>query len=69
MRLVSWNIRSGGGPGVARVAEVLRALDADVAVLTETTAKRTPELQGALHAGGWSHIEATSPPEHEYATE
>jgi exonuclease III len=68
MRLVSWNIRSGGGPGVARVAEVLRALDADVAVLTETTAKRTPELQSALQAGGWSHIEATSPPEHEYGT-
>lgn len=37
-------------------------------MLTETTAKRTPELQGALHAGGWSHIEATSPPEHEYGT-
>jgi exonuclease III len=68
MRLVSWNIRSGGGPGVARVAEVLRSLDADVAVLTETTAKRTPELQRALRAGGWLHVEATSPPEHEYGT-
>ena len=68
MRLVSWNIRSGGGPGVARIAEVLRALDADVAVLTETTARRTPELRSALRSGGWLHVEATSPPEHEYGT-
>jgi exonuclease III len=63
-----WNIRGGGGSGVARVADVLHALDADVAVLTETTAKRTPELRHALGAAGWPHIEATSPPQNEYGT-
>jgi len=68
VRLVTWNIRSGGGTGVARVADVLDALDADVAVLTETTAKRTPELRQALRDRGWLHVEATSPPEHEYGT-
>ena len=66
MRLVTWNIRGGGGAGAASIAEVLNLLDADVAVLTETTAKRTPELSAALSAGGWLHVEATSPPANEY---
>jgi exonuclease III len=68
VRLVTWNIRGGGGEGVARVADVLHALDADVAVLTETTAKRTPALREALCDRGLLHVEATSPPEREYGT-
>jgi exonuclease III len=35
-------------------------------VLTETTARRTPALRNALVHAGWSHVEATSPPDREY---
>jgi exonuclease III len=68
VRLVTWNIRQGGGAGVARVADVLLALDADVAVLTEITASRTPALREALRRRGLAHVEATEPPQGEYGT-
>src|SRR5688500_7951206 len=64
-RIVAWNIMLGGGtrlPGV----KVLRRLDADVVVLSETRSSRLPELVARLEEVGFEHVLAgpITAPEH-----
>ena len=35
MRLLSWNIRQGGGLRLPRIADAIKRLDADILVLSE----------------------------------
>lgn len=61
LRLVSYNIRFGGGRRVALLADVLGALDADLVVLQEATDARVVDRLGdalglphRLRRSGWS---------------
>jgi exonuclease III len=61
MRLLSWNIRHGGGARLARIVEELAAHDPDVIALTEYRAGPGKELRAALGDRGWPHVETTGP--------
>lgn len=65
MRLLTWNIRHGGGTRLSRIVEELAAYDADVIALTEYRAGPGKELRGELFERGWPHVETTYPTESE----
>jgi exonuclease III len=65
MKLLTWNIRQGGGTRLPRIVEELAAYDADVIALTEYRAGPGKELRRALLKRGWSNVETTDPTENE----
>jgi exodeoxyribonuclease III len=63
MRLLSWNIRQGGGSRLPRIADALRRLDADVMVLSEYRGGESGRrLLAALDALGYRHTTRLVPP-------
>jgi exonuclease III len=65
MKLLTWNIRHGGGARLPRIVEELAAYDADVIALTEYRTGPGKELRRALLERGWPNVETTDPPESE----
>ncbi|HTP30812.1 MAG TPA: endonuclease/exonuclease/phosphatase family protein [Bryobacteraceae bacterium] len=65
MKLLTWNIRHGGGTRLPRIIEEIAAYDADVIALTEYRAGPGKELRAALFERGWRHVETTGPTENE----
>lgn len=61
MRVVSWNIRHGGGRRAEAIYNVLTGHKPDVIVLTEYRSKPSAPLITCLAAAGWPHV-ATSDP-------
>jgi exonuclease III len=60
MKILTWNIRHGGGKRLPRVAAAVRAHDADVVVLTEYQPGPGAPLVEALRASGYD-VESTTP--------
>ena len=64
MRIVTWNIRHGGGkiklPGI--LASLLMP-EADLLVITEFQAKSAQFLENGLKEAGYTHLISTTPPE------
>ena len=61
MRIVSWNIRAGGGTRVAAIADALLEWRADVIVLSEF--RGTPPSTALLHTlaeSGFPHVHSTA---------
>jgi exonuclease III len=65
VKLLSWNIRQGGGTRLARIVEELAAHDADLIALNEYRTAPGRELYAELSDRGWPHLETTSPAENE----
>jgi len=61
VRLVAWNIRSGGGRRLPGIAGALAAHDADVLVLSEFRTRPGAALLEALGTAGWPHAATTAP--------
>jgi exonuclease III len=61
MKLLTWNIRHGGGARLALIVEELAAYDADVIALTEYRTTPGRELRAALAERGWPYVETTEP--------
>jgi len=61
MRLLSWNIRQGGGARIPRIIDSVVAHDADVIMLVEFRAPPGIPLCNALVSRGWRHVESTNP--------
>src|SRR5690348_5278595 len=61
MKLLSWNIRQGGGTRLARIVEEIAAYDADVIALTEYRLEPGKELRRALDDRGWGYAETSKP--------
>jgi exonuclease III len=61
MKLLTWNIRHGGGKRLSRIVEELSAHDPDVIALTEYRAGPGRELRAALADRGWPDAETTEP--------
>ena len=61
MKLLSWNIRHGGGTRLARIVEEIAAYDADVIALTEYRAEPGKELRRSLGERGWGYAETSNP--------
>jgi exonuclease III len=59
MKLLTWNIRHGGGARLARIVEEIAAHDADVIALTEYRTGPGRELCIELSDRGWPHVETT----------
>lgn len=56
-RLLTWNIRAGGGARVPRILDRIAAIDADVVVLTEFRLGRTGDaMLSGLAAAGLAHV-------------
>jgi exodeoxyribonuclease-3 len=55
VRLLSWNILSGGGSRCARILEILRRYDPDLITLQETLPTRAADLCHALGQAGYTH--------------
>ena len=60
VRVMSWNIRQGGGGRQDRIVAVVRALAPDLVVLTEY--RTNPGLRAALAEAGWGHQHAAECP-------
>ena len=61
MKLLTWNIRHGGGTRIARIVEEISAYDADVIALTEFRDRPGTALHAALLERGWPYFETTNP--------
>jgi exodeoxyribonuclease III len=63
MKLLSWNIRQGGGSRLPRIADALRRQDADGLVLSEYRGGESgTRLLAALGALGYRHATRLAPP-------
>ena len=61
MRIVSWNIRAGGGQRAQKIAEQIEAWRPDVVALNEFRATEPSRLLSArLRASGWIHQRTTA---------
>src|SRR5215831_10622593 len=61
MKLLTWNIRHGGGTRLAHIVEELAAFDADVIALTEYRVQPGRELRAELIERAWPSVETTEP--------
>lgn len=59
MRFLTWNIQSGGGSRISLIIDEIAKQEPDVVGLTEVRYGNLEELQRALRARGYSHIETT----------
>jgi exodeoxyribonuclease-3 len=55
MRLLSWNVNSGGGPRCGQVVQLLQRYDADVIALQETISTRAADLCHVFAEAGYTH--------------
>lgn len=62
MKLLTWNIRQGGGKRLMAIRERIEAHSPDVIVLTEFRTSSSQALARDLCCRGWSHQVSTSPP-------
>ena len=63
MRLVTWNIRAGGGTRLVRIAEALAAHQADVLILTEyRSGEAGQRLRAVLRDQGYVWLSPVEPP-------
>ncbi len=63
MRILTWNIRAGGGKRLAGIAEALVRYNADVLVLTEyRSGEAGVRLRAALRDLGYSGLSSIEPP-------
>jgi exonuclease III len=63
MRIISWNIRAGGGRRALDIVEQLRIWSPDVVVLCEFRATEPScAIAGRLKAWGWRHQRTTADP-------
>jgi exodeoxyribonuclease-3 len=63
MRLLSWNIRQGGGSRLPRIAEALAGHAADILVICEYRGgPSAARLLTALNALGYAYVSALAPP-------
>lgn len=63
MRLLSWNIRHGGGRRLPSIVESLARHDADVVVLCEYRRSTGPQLRLELSRLGYAFATAVEPPQ------
>jgi exonuclease III len=68
MRLLSWNIRQGGGKRLDQIGMAIDSHDPDVVVLNEARARTIPLLAKTLAVSGLRYHEHTSPTGIEYGT-
>ena len=61
VKLLSWNIRSGGGQRCNAIADAIGGYDADVVVLTEYRPRSTAPLLQELERGGYGHFVLSDP--------
>jgi len=61
MKILSWNIRQGGGRQTERITDAIIGHGPDVVVLTEYQPERGPLLRSAFESHGLHHIDATAP--------
>jgi len=61
VKLVTWNVRCARPPLAEHLGAILRRLEANVVVLTETAHDSLPPLRAALASAGFGHLEATAP--------
>jgi hypothetical protein len=61
VKLLSWNIRQGGGTRLACIVEEIAAHDADLIALTEYRTAPGMELCPELGERGWPHVKTTLP--------
>ena len=60
MKLLSWNIRQGGGKLADRIVAAISSHDPDVVALIEYRSAPGKELCRMLAEGGWKYIESTT---------
>jgi exodeoxyribonuclease-3 len=68
MKVLSWNIRQGGGRRLDAIVAAIAGHEPDVVVVNELRARTAPQLVSALHAGGLTFHEHTSPASSENGT-
>jgi exonuclease III len=61
MKVLSWNIRQGGGRRLDAIVAAIAGHEPDVVVVNELRARTAPQLAGALRAGGLTFLAHTSP--------
>jgi exodeoxyribonuclease III len=61
LKVLSWNIRQGGGSRLDAIAAAIAGHEPDVVVVNELRARTAPRLVEALHASGLGFHEHTSP--------
>ncbi len=59
MRIVTWNIRAGGGKRIERIAQVLLQESADLLVLTEYRSRPCQPLHAVLESEGYRSLAGT----------
>lgn len=68
MKVLSWNIRQGGGRRLDAIIAAIAGHAPDVVVVNELRARTTPQLVAAFRAGGLAFHENTSPVSSENGT-
>lgn len=62
MKIVAWNIRSGGGARCADIASRLKHMDPDVIAFSEYQPGTSAPLIKSLAENGWAHQALSTPP-------
>lgn len=65
VKVMTWNIRSGGGKNCSKIIDRILAHDPQVVVLTEFQKKNEDILRSGLVQGGYSWIETSNPQDRE----
>ena len=68
MRILSWNIRQGGGRRLDAIVAAIAGHEPDVVVVNELRARTTPQLVAAFRANGLAFHQHTSPASAENGT-
>jgi exodeoxyribonuclease-3 len=68
VRILSWNIRQGGGRRLDAIVAAIAGHEPDVVVVNELRARTTPQLVAAFRATGLAFHEHTSPASSENGT-
>lgn len=68
MKVLSWNIRQGGGRRLEAIVAAIAGHKPDVVVVNELRARTAPQLAAALHAGGLTFLAHTGPASSENGT-
>lgn len=68
MKILTWNIRQGGGRRLDAIVASIATHEPDVVVVNELRARTAPQLAAALRARGLAFLEHTSPANSENGT-